>query len=105
MANRGEPSHLDLTVADLATAIPFCEAVLGYLGYRPGRHGPDPVWLKRLASGPVWPLTILALAGWTARLAAIAPAVGRIGSIACVSGGRRRIPNCKPSAESGQIGR
>ena len=58
MASRGEPSHLDLTVGDLATAIPFYAAVLGYLGYRPGGPGPDPVWLKRLASGPVWGIAL-----------------------------------------------
>ena len=36
---RGWIHHVDLTVSDLARSGPFYEAVLGFLGYRPGQRG------------------------------------------------------------------
>ena len=36
---RGWVHHIDLTVSDLRRSEPFYDAVLGFFGYRRGRHG------------------------------------------------------------------
>lgn len=38
---RGDIHHLDLTVADPKVSKPFYEAVLGFMGFQPGRDNSD----------------------------------------------------------------
>ena len=54
MAIRGPIDHIDLTVTDYETSVPFYDRVLRHLGFTRLNGNPTPVWFMQYPGGAFW---------------------------------------------------